>query len=147
MKVTLTPAQVHTFTSIVDGLVSELEHEADPALFPAAAKPPATADDFLWGRSVFNSLGRFEGLGGEMEIGTFARVEDAEGVRLVQRDMTVLRAGEARAYLPGDIHDTRCLRGPSLLFRFTERDLRTEELEQRMTRYVLHQGTWTVGQP
>jgi len=46
MKVTLTPAQVHTFTSIVDGLVSELEHEADPALFPAAAKPPAKRDDF-----------------------------------------------------------------------------------------------------
>jgi hypothetical protein len=83
---------------------------------------------------------------GEMEIGTYARVLDANGaVRLVQRDATLLRAGEARAYLPGDIHDTRCLRGPSLLFRFTERDLKQEEREQRLTRYVERDGLWTVG--
>ncbi|MEY4580091.1 MAG: hypothetical protein RL701_4794, partial [Pseudomonadota bacterium] len=37
---------------------------------------------------------------GEMEIGTYARVEDAHGVRLVKRDATPLRAGEARVYLP-----------------------------------------------
>jgi hypothetical protein len=28
---------------------------------------PATADDFLWGNSMFNTLGRFQGLGDEME--------------------------------------------------------------------------------
>jgi hypothetical protein len=61
---------------------------------------------------------------GEMEIGTYARVQDAGGrVRLVKRDVTLLHAGEARVYLPGDIHDTRCLAGPSLLFRFSDRDL------------------------
>ncbi|HEY6879707.1 MAG TPA: hypothetical protein VI299_16885 [Polyangiales bacterium] len=82
---------------------------------------------------------------GEMEIGTFARVEDGEGrVRLVKRDATHLRAGDARIYLPGDIHDTRCLGGPSLLFRFTERDLKQEEREQRLTRYVAREGIWTV---
>ena len=80
---------------------------------------------------------------GEMEIGTYARVEEAGGrVRLVQRDTTLLRAGDARVYLPGDIHDTRCLSGPSLLFRFTERDLKAEA--QRMTRYVRGDGFWTV---
>lgn len=84
---------------------------------------------------------------GEMEIGTYARVEDAEGrVRLVQRDTSLLRAGEARVYLPGDIHDTRCVSGPSLLFRFTERDLKKEDQEaQRVTRYVERNGVWTVG--
>lgn len=84
---------------------------------------------------------------GEMEIGTYARVEDADGrVRLVRRGTSLLRAGEARVYLPGDIHDTRCLSGPSLLFRFTERDLKKEDQEERrVTRYVDRGGVWTVG--
>lgn len=83
---------------------------------------------------------------GEMEISTYARVEDAKGVRLVKRDTSLLRPGEARVYLPGDIHDTRCLHGPSLLFRFTERDLKREDLvEHRVTRYVERDGVWTVG--
>jgi hypothetical protein len=83
---------------------------------------------------------------GEMEIGTYARVEDANGrIRLVQRDVSPLRAGEARIYLPGDIHDTRCVRGSSLLFRFTDRDLKHQDREGRLTRYVSRNGTWTVG--
>ena len=80
---------------------------------------------------------------GEMEIATYARVQAEDGaVRLVQRDTTRLRAGEARIYLPGDIHDTRCVEGPSLLLRFTERDLKQED---SMTRYVEQRGVWTVG--
>ena len=84
---------------------------------------------------------------GEMEIATYARVEDLDGrVRLVKRDSSLLRPGEARVYLPGDIHDTRCLSGPSLLFRFTERDLKKEDQEaHRVTRYVERNGVWTVG--
>ncbi len=83
---------------------------------------------------------------GEMEISTYARVISSSGaVRLVQRDTTVLRPGDARVYLPGDIHDTRCLGGPSLLFRFTERDLSVEDrVEHRLTRYVARDGAWTV---
>jgi hypothetical protein len=83
---------------------------------------------------------------GEMEIGTYARVEDPDGqVRLVKRDASSLRAGEARIYLPGDIHDTRCVTGPSLLLRFTDRDLKKEDQEGRLTRYVLRNGIWTTG--
>ena len=84
---------------------------------------------------------------GEMEIGTYARVEDADGrVRLVKREAQRLRAGEARIYLPGDIHDTRCVSGPSLMFRFTERDLKKEDQEaHRVTRYVERNCIWTVG--
>ncbi|MEY4544214.1 MAG: hypothetical protein RL685_409 [Pseudomonadota bacterium] len=83
---------------------------------------------------------------GEMEMGTYARVEQADGrVRLVQRDTTFLRAGEARVYLPGDIHDTRCVSGPSLLLRFTERDLKAEQEAPWVTRYVAGDGFWTVG--
>ena len=79
---------------------------------------------------------------GELEIGTYAKVEQADGaVRLVKRDTTILRAGEALPYLPGDIHDTKCLSERALLFRFTERDLRKEE---RMTRFVEGPGYWTT---
>lgn len=83
---------------------------------------------------------------GAMEIGTYARVEEPEGrVRLVQRDATILRAGEARIYLQGDIHDTRCLGERSLLFRFTARDLKSAEEASLITRYVERNGVWTVG--
>lgn len=83
---------------------------------------------------------------GEMEIATYARIQGADGtVRLVQRDTVTLRAGDARVYLPGDIHDTRCVSGTSLLFRFTERDLKAEQEAPRITRYVAADGFWTVG--
>ncbi|HEX8262243.1 MAG TPA: hypothetical protein VF547_05155 [Allosphingosinicella sp.] len=82
---------------------------------------------------------------GELEVGTYAKVADGAGqVRLVRRDMHVLRPGEARAYLPGDIHDTRCLSDTALLLRFTERDLRHEDrIERKLTRFVERHGEWT----
>lgn len=84
---------------------------------------------------------------GEMEMGSYARVTDTDGqVRLVKRDATILRPGRAMVYLPGDIHDTRCLSGPALLLRFTERDLKKEDqVERRVTRYVERDGVWTIG--
>jgi len=84
---------------------------------------------------------------GEIAMGTYARVEDAHGgVRLVKRDETLLRAGDAKLFLPGDIHDTRCVAGPALEFRFTERDLKHEELvERRVARYVERNGVFTLG--
>lgn len=83
---------------------------------------------------------------GEIEMGTYARIEDAQdGVRLVRRDSTRVRAGQAQVYLPGDIHDTRCLTDTALLFRFTERDLGVEDRqERRVTRYQQRNGVWTV---
>jgi hypothetical protein len=85
---------------------------------------------------------------GEIEMGTYARIQDADGkVRLVKRDSTVVRAGQVKVFLPGDIHDTQCLAGPALLFRFTERDLKKEDLEEhRITRYVSQDGVWTARQ-
>jgi hypothetical protein len=81
---------------------------------------------------------------GEIEMGTYARVEDAGGAaRLVKRNSRIVRAGEAAVFLPGDIHDTKCVSGPALLFRFTERDLKKEDTEQhRVTRYYLRDGVW-----
>jgi hypothetical protein len=84
---------------------------------------------------------------GEIEMRTYARLNDPEtGIRLVQRDATRVRAGQVQVYLPGDIHDTRCLSESALLFRFTERDLRVEhKVLHRLTRYVDLDGVWTVG--
>jgi len=82
---------------------------------------------------------------GEIEMGTYARVEGKDGSpRLVKRSATVVRPGQVQVYLPGDIHDTRCVSGPALLFRFTERDLKKEDKEEhRVTRYVERDGAWT----
>jgi hypothetical protein len=85
---------------------------------------------------------------GEIEMGTYARIEGEDGdVRLVKRNTTLVRAGEAQLYLPGDIHDTRCISDSALLFRFTERDLRVEDRQhRRLTRYVEQNGIWTTEQ-
>ena len=42
---------------------------------------------------------------GALEIGSYVRVPNAGGDRLVRRDTAILRPGEARAYLPGDSED------------------------------------------
>lgn len=83
---------------------------------------------------------------GALEIRTYARVQGPSSEpRLVLRDASVLGPGEARPYLPGDIHDTRCLTPSALLFRFTERDLRHEDqVERRLTRFVERDGGWTT---
>jgi predicted metal-dependent enzyme (double-stranded beta helix superfamily) len=73
---------------------------------------------------------------GEIEMRTYARVGDG----LVQRDSALMRADQALVYLPGDIHDTRCVSESALLLRFTDRDLKAED---RMTRYVDQGGVWT----
>jgi len=82
-------------------------------------------------------------------MGTYARIENPDGtVKLVKRNLTVVRPGRVQLYLPGDIHDTRCLTQTALLFRFTERDLKKEDWEEhRVTRYVQRNGDWTTGAP
>jgi hypothetical protein len=69
---------------------------------------------------------------GEMAMSTYRRVHDLRGnARIVRRESFVLRPGDVRVFLPGDIHDTRCTTGPLTLFRFTSRDFKKEEV----TRY------------
>jgi predicted metal-dependent enzyme (double-stranded beta helix superfamily) len=79
---------------------------------------------------------------GETEMGTYVRVVDARGeMQLVKRDSSVVRAGQVKVYLPGDIHDTRCSGGPLLLYRLTSCDLKKENV----TRYAQRNGVWTDG--
>ncbi len=82
---------------------------------------------------------------GEIEMATYVRIQDPDGKgRLVKRDATLVRAGQVKVFLPGDIHDTRCVTGPALLFCFTERDLKKEDSEDgRVRRYVERDGVWT----
>ena len=86
---------------------------------------------------------------GDVEMGGYARTEGLDSrVRLEKRDATLVGAGSAMTYLPGDIHDTRCLSGPALLFRFTERDLAREDKEaRRITRFIEQDGVWTISAP
>jgi hypothetical protein len=53
-----------------DGIVARYLNDHCPQqklkLCPYRNELPATADDFLWGKSVFNKLGRFQGLNDEM---------------------------------------------------------------------------------
>lgn len=83
---------------------------------------------------------------GAIDMGGYARIDDDAGAaHLVKRDSTIVRAGMAQLYLPGDIHDTRCVADTTLLFRFTERDLKVEDKrDQRITRYVDAGGVWTA---
>lgn len=83
-------------------------------------------------------------LEGESEMGTFGRITEADGtIRLVKRNSTRVRPGQVQVYLPGDIHDTRCVAGPALLYRFTERDLKREDQEHhKVTRFVERNGVW-----
>lgn len=79
-------------------------------------------------------------------MATYMALPDERGtISLVKRDSTLVRAGELKVFLPGDIHDTRCVTGPALLFRFTDRDLKKEDKEERrVTRYVERGGVWTA---
>ena len=79
---------------------------------------------------------------GQTEMSTYARVDDARGdVQLVKRGSSVVRPGQVKVYLPGDIHDTRCTAGPLLLFRLTSCDLKKENVK----RYAQRNGAWTDG--
>jgi hypothetical protein len=84
---------------------------------------------------------------GEMEVGTYGRVQDPNGrVRLVRRETYRVRSGETRVYLPGDIHDTQCTADSVLYYRFTSRDLKKDETEgHRVTRYFEQNGVWRAG--
>lgn len=82
-------------------------------------------------------------LDGAMEMRTYARiVQEDRGEGLVRRGTTLVGASQVEAYLPGDIHDTRCVVGPAIQFRFTARDLRHEA---GMIRYADANGSRILG--
>lgn len=83
---------------------------------------------------------------GTLEVGTYGRISGPGGkVTLHELGRSLLRAGEARAYQAGEIHDTRCLSDKAMLLRFTERDLRHEDqVEGRVTRFARLGEEWVA---
>lgn len=73
---------------------------------------------------------------GETEMGSYGKIMTPEGeLGVLRRDLSRLRTGESRVYLPGDIHDTKCVSESVLIFRLTSVDLKKEAREGRMSRY------------
>jgi hypothetical protein len=75
-----------------DGIVARYLNDHCPQqklkLCPYRNELPATADRFLWGSGIFNDLGRFKGLGEEMEF-------------IVRRSLAEYPAWQAEAALTG----------------------------------------------
>jgi hypothetical protein len=78
-----------------DGIVARYLRDHCPRqnfkLCPYRDQLPATADEFLWGNSMFNTLGRFEGMNDEM--GTIA-LHSLSDYPLWQAEAAIVAAGE-----------------------------------------------------
>ena len=66
---------------------------------------------------------------GEIEMGSYES-------NLILRNKEHLKKGDARVYLPGVIHDTKCLSDSVLMLRFTSCDLEQEYKQGRMKKYA-----------
>lgn len=74
---------------------------------------------------------------GETEMRTYGRVMNPKGrTQLVRKDVYRMKAGDCRLYLPGDIHDTRCISQSVLMLRLTSCDLKIEDRAGRLIRYL-----------
>lgn len=73
---------------------------------------------------------------GEMEMKTYKSITNQKGeTNLVCRESYHLLPGQCRAFLPSDIHDTKCVSDSVLVFRLTSCDLKKEYKEGRMIKY------------
>ncbi|WP_413943082.1 hypothetical protein [Bdellovibrio sp. HCB-162] len=73
---------------------------------------------------------------GEMEMGIYASLPgENEEPKIVRREKYRVQAGESKIYLPGDIHDTKCISDFVLMFRLTSLDLKEELGAGRMRRF------------
>jgi hypothetical protein len=81
--------------------------------------------------------GSYSGL---TEITLYRRTDDGNTpgrATLEKKDLHRLSPGVAHAYVPGDIHSTRAVEGPAVVFRFLSYDL--EKIQRH--RYNLEKGT------
>jgi hypothetical protein len=98
---------------------------------------PATGDDFLWGKSVFNDLGRFAGLGDEMaaiawkSLLAYPAAQAKAALVAAAEQLTSVATGEGsnnylahtygivERYIPGEIAALRAARQQHWEFDFT----------------------------
>lgn len=84
-------------------------------------------------------------LQGEMEMASYASTGVTTGhPHLVRQALKLVRPGDVQVYLPRHIHDTRCVNGPAIQFRFTARDLKRET---SLVRYIDVDGIWVSDNP
>ncbi len=75
-------------------------------------------------------------LSGEMAMNTYQQVTTVNGeTHLVSRGTDLMQAGQCRVFLPGDIHDTRCLSEGFVQLRLTSTDFSKEMQEGRLVRF------------
>jgi hypothetical protein len=125
-----------------DGLVARYldEHCATERLklCPYRHMLPPTADDFLWGHSVFNQLGRFEGLGEEMAhiagraLIAYPGAQIVTALRATAQQLVMVATGEGshdwiahtwgifERYLPQEVPAMRAARQQHGAFDFTD---------------------------
>jgi hypothetical protein len=95
-----------------DGIVTRYlnDHCPDPRLklCPYRNDLPLDADEFLWGRSVFNQLGRFDGLGDEMRTIVLGSLRDYPAMQietaLVATARQLVAVGTGEGILPTVLH-------------------------------------------
>jgi hypothetical protein len=95
-----------------DGIVTRYlnDHCPDPGLklCPYRNNLPLDADEFLWGRSVFNQLGRFDGLGDEMRTIVLESLRDYPGMQiktaLIATARQLVAVGTGEGILPIVLH-------------------------------------------
>ncbi len=76
-------------------------------------------------------------LSGEIEMTTYKQVTTPNGItHLVSRGSEIMKVGDCKIFLPGDIHDTRCLTENFLQFRLTSSDFKAEIKSDRMIRFI-----------
>lgn len=73
---------------------------------------------------------------GEMEMGAYGLIQNSQGEhQILRREIYRVKQGESRVYLPGDIHDTKCISDSVVMLRLTSCDLEIEKKQGRMHRY------------
>jgi hypothetical protein len=74
---------------------------------------------------------------GEVEMRTYNSISKSETAesKIVRKDSYRMKTGDLKIYLPGDIHDTRCISDKVHMIRFTSCDLKAEDREGKMRRY------------
>ncbi|WP_444929805.1 hypothetical protein ACJJIF_18770 [Microbulbifer sp. SSSA002] len=69
---------------------------------------------------------------GEVEMSTYRVFRQGGREQLVSRGGYSMKPGDCSAFLPGDIHDTRCRSEYSLMFRLTSCDFSEEKRAGRL---------------
>ncbi|WP_238152053.1 hypothetical protein [Microbulbifer sp. A4B17] len=72
---------------------------------------------------------------GQVEMSTYGIFRQDDREQLVSRGCYSMKPGDCSAFLPGDIHDTRCRSEYVLMFRLTSCDFSEEKREGRLKVY------------